>query len=101
MQRSTRCELRWTGVLALLCALAVCVVAGSSLAAETVYAQSDGVVVYSSPTTAAPVLATLAAGDSLLGHGAEGDWTNVQLDLEGKSTNGWVFHTDVGPEDPS
>lgn len=68
-------------------------------ASETAYAQTD-VAVHSSPSSVSRVLAQLAPGDPVISHGAEGDWVNIDVDVGGKKTNGWVPVGTLSPTEP-
>jgi uncharacterized protein YraI len=70
-------------------------------AGETVYAQTGGVVVYSSPSPAAPQITSRPAGAGMFSHGAEGEWLNVDVDVDGQSVNGWVRNDEVSTSPPS
>jgi uncharacterized protein YraI len=89
---------KWLTATAVLFALSA-VLASAVAASETAYAQG-AVTVYSSPTVAAPVLVELQPGDSVTAHGAEGDWVNVDVDIAGQMTNGWVQQGALGPAAP-
>ena len=93
-ERSRRC---WLTLFLALFALAV---ASPAWASETVYAKAE-VVVYSSPTTAAPEVTRLLRGASVLSHGAEGEWLNVDVDVDGESVNGWIHNSELGTSPPS
>ena len=87
--------------LALSLALFALAVVSPAWASETIYAQAGGVVVYSSPTHAAPQITSLPAGAALVSHGAEGEWLNVDVDVDSESVNGWVRGDEVSTSPPS
>ena len=72
---------RW---LALCLALFALGVASPAWAVETVFAQTDDVVVYQSPTTVSSEVTRLPAGAAVSSHGAQGDWVNVNVDVDGQ-----------------
>jgi uncharacterized protein YraI len=98
MQIARSSRRSWLVVLVASMAL---LIASPVLASSTVYAQSSGVIVYSSPTPAAPQITTLAAGAAVLSHGAEGEWLNVDVDVDGTSVNGWIHSDEVAANPPS
>ncbi len=91
MQMFEWCRRCWLAVSLALFALAM---ASPVWASDTVYAKAE-VVVYSSPTTAAPEVTRLSRGASVLSHGAEGEWLNVDVDVAGESVNGWIHEDEV------
>jgi hypothetical protein len=86
--------------LALPLALFVLAVAAPAWASETLYAQTNGVAVYQSPSPAALEITRLPAGAAVLSYGAEGEWLNVDVDVDGKSVNGWIHNSEVGTSPP-
>ncbi len=85
--------------LALCLALFALALASPAWASETVYAQTD-VVVHQSPADTSSEVARLPAGAAVLSEGVRGDWTNVKVDVDGESVNGWVRKDDLGANPP-
>ena len=99
MLESSRSLTLFTSTLAV--ALLALALALPAFASDTVYAQGSDVVVYQSPTAAANEVARLSAGEAVLSHGAEGEWVNIDVDVNGESVNGWIHEAQVGVNPPN